>query len=145
MEPFHPDAADPVHARLLDRLRAEEIGWLGSTGRDGYPHAVPVWFLWHDDTVLIFSSPGAAKVKNLRADPRALFHLEGGPRGEHLQLLQGTVEFSDWPTSAWLEQVGDAFLQKYAEGIVEFGATPESFAADYPLALVFRPHKFIGW
>jgi Pyridoxamine 5'-phosphate oxidase len=28
------------------RLEKDLIIWLATGGRDGHPHAVPVWFLW---------------------------------------------------------------------------------------------------
>lgn len=145
MTGFRLDPADPVHARALGRLAAEEIGWLGSIGRDGYPHAVPVWFVWADDAVVVFSQPPAAKVKNLRADPHALFHLEAGDDGEQLQVLRGLAEVSAEPTSAWMERVGEAYLAKYGEGIERLGSTPERFAAEYSVAIVLRPHSLIAW
>jgi PPOX class probable F420-dependent enzyme len=148
---FRLDEANAVHARALARLRTEQIGWLGSTGRDGFPHAVPVWFLWHCDAesgggaALVFSQPGAAKVKNLRADPRALFHLEAGADGEQLQVLQGTAELSAEPTAVWLDRVREAYLAKYGAGIERLGSTAASFAADYSTTIVVRPHKLIAW
>lgn len=139
------DPSNPVHARAQERLETEPIGWLGSTGRDGFPHSVPVWFLWHEGTVVIFSPPGAAKTRNLQADPRAVFHLEAGHDGEQLHALQGTVELSADPTSVWLERVGDAYLAKYAAGIEALRSTPERFAKEYSVAIVLHPHKLIAW
>ena len=145
MSAFHLDPGDDVHARALARLESEQIGWLGSTGRDGYPHAVPVWFLWHEGVVLVFTQPKAAKTKNLRADPRAMFHLEAGDDGEQLQVLQGVVELSDEPSSAWFERVGDAFFEKYHAGFERLGWSRERMAADYSVVVVFRPEKLIAW
>lgn len=139
------DPANEVHARALRRLQTERIGWLGTNGRDGYPHAVPVWFLWHDDAVLVFSQPPTAKVRNLRADPRAMFHLEAGADGEQLQVLQGTAELLTEPTEAVAERVGEAYLQKYASGIEHLGWTPEKMYADYSTVIRLHPHKLIAW
>ena len=139
------DPANEVHARALHRLGTERIGWLGTNGRDGYPHAVPVWFLWHDDAVLVFSQPTTAKVRNLRADPRAMFHLEAGADGEQLQVLQGTAELLAESTAVWAERVGKAYLQKYAAGIAHLGWTPEKMFADYSTVIRLRPHKLIAW
>ena len=145
MTDFRLDPANDVHARTLESLRTEEIGWLGSNGRDGFPHAVPVWFLWHDDAVLTFSQPHAAKVRNLRADPRAMLHLEAGDDGERMQVLQGTVEISDEPAAAWFERIGDAYLAKYQTGLDNLGWSVERMTGDFSLALILRPHKLIAW
>ena len=142
---FRLDPADDVHARALQRLRTEEIGWLGSTGRNGYPHAVPVWFLWHDGAAITFSQPKAAKVKNLRKNPNALFHLEAGPTGDDMDVMQGTAEISDEPLDAWLDRIGDAYLAKYGAPLQRLGWTPERLFGDYSLPIVFRPHKILSW
>lgn len=144
-EPLVWDRSNDVHSRALARLESEEIGWLGSTGRDGYPHAVPVWFLWHEDAVLTFSQPRAAKARNLRADPRAMFHLEAGEDGEQLLVLQGTAELSPEPAAAWFERIGETYLAKYQAGLDRLGWTVERMAGDYSLAVVIRPHKLIAW
>ena len=145
MTDFRLDPSNDVHARALARLESEQIGWLGSNGRNGYPHAVPIWFLWHEGQALIFSPPGAAKTKNLRADPRAMFHLEAGDDGEQLQVLQGLAELSDEPSGVWFERVGDAFFEKYRAGYARLGWSRDDMARDYSVTIVFRPEKLIAW
>ncbi|MBN9169639.1 pyridoxamine 5'-phosphate oxidase family protein [Microbacterium sp.] len=145
MTDFRLDPADDVQGRALAALKSEEIGWLGSTGRDGFPHAVPVWFLLHDDAVVVFSQPHAAKARNLRADPRAMFHLEAGDDGERLAVLQGTAELSEDPSSIWAERIGDAYAAKYRDGLARLNLTMDGMAEDYSLTIVVRPHKLIAW
>lgn len=145
MTVFTLDPADERHAKALARLENEEIGWLGTVGRDGFPHAVPLWFLWHDGAAYVFSQPGSVKVKNLRENPRALLHLEAGDDGEQLHVLQGTVELSDEPTVAWLDRIGEPYLAKYAGGIANLGWTNDRMWTEYSTVLIFRPHKLIAW
>lgn len=142
---FEFDLTDDVHARALRSLETEQIGWLGSNGRNGYPHAVPVWFLWHEGAVMVFSQPGAAKVKNLRADPRAMFHLESGADGERLQVWQGQAELSAEPSAVWFERVGDSFFGKYRAGYERLGWSRDDMQKDYSVAVLFRPEKLIAW
>ncbi|WP_349428913.1 pyridoxamine 5'-phosphate oxidase family protein [Microbacterium sp. LWS13-1.2] len=139
------DASNEREAKALGRLRSEEIAWLGTIGRDGFPHAVPVWFLWQDDVAYVFCQPGSAKVKNLRENPRAMLHLEAGDDGEQLHVLQGTVELSPEPTVDWLDRLGGAYLAKYAGGIERLGWTNDRMWADYSTVVIFRPHKLIAW
>ncbi|GAA2011555.1 pyridoxamine 5'-phosphate oxidase family protein [Microbacterium ulmi] len=138
------DPSVPAHAAALDRLETREIAWLGSTGRDGYPHSVPVWFVWHDGAAVVFSQPHAAKARNLRADPRASLVLETAAHGEEWVLLQGTVEFSPEPASAWLERFADVYLAKYGDGLAFLGWTPERITGDYSLVLLFHPQRIIA-
>lgn len=138
------DASDPRHARALELLDERTIGWLGTNGRDGYPHAVPVWFVWHDDAVLTFSQPRAAKAHNLRADPRAMLQLETSDDGEEWLVLQGEAELLPEPTAVWIERVREQYLAKYAAGLDALGWPIERIIDDFSLAIALRPNKLIG-
>jgi hypothetical protein len=37
------------------RLKRELIIWLVTTGKDGRPHSVPVWFWWDGKSFLVYS------------------------------------------------------------------------------------------
>ena len=139
------DPADDIHARALARLASEEVAWLGTIGRDGYPHAVPIWFLVHDNRLLVLSEPATAKVRNLRENPHAFLHLEAGENGDHLTVLQGTATLSERPTAEWLDAIGERYAAKYAEGLVRQKLTLESMAARYSTVIVFEPVKLIAW
>jgi PPOX class probable F420-dependent enzyme len=143
--PFEFDPADDIHARTLSRLESEQIAWLGTTGRDGYPHAVPVWFLWRDGRSLIFSEPNTAKVRNLRADGRAVLHLEAGDDHEQLAVLRGTAVLSPQPTVEWLESVGDEYAQKYRGGLIGVKMTLPEMAARYSVVIEITPLQLIAW
>ena len=144
-EPFVFDPSNEVHARSLARLESLQIGWLGTTGRDGYPHAVPVWFLWRDGRALVFSEPATAKVRNIRADGRVVFHLEAGADGEQLTVLRGRAELSAEPTAAWLDRVGEEYAQKYASGLAGLTLTLPEMAARYTVVIEVTPHQLIAW
>jgi hypothetical protein len=55
------EVATPKDAHEVERLRSEIIGWLATTRPDGHPNLAPVWFLWEDPTILIFSQPNKQK------------------------------------------------------------------------------------
>jgi len=141
---FAFDPAVRAHARALELLDTREIGWLATNGRNGYPHAVPVWFVWHDGAVLTFSQPHAAKARNLEADRRAPFQLETSEDGEEWLLLQGDVEILAEPTAVWIEAVRGRYLEKYQTGLDALGWPLERIIDDFSLALAFRPHKLIS-
>lgn len=143
--PFVFDPADEVHARALTRLDSEQIGWLATTGRDGYPHAVPIWFLWRDGRALIFSEPATAKVRNIRHDPRVAFHLEAGDDHEQLTVLRGTAELSAQPTIEWLESVGEDYARKYRSGLAGLNLTLPQMAARYSVVIEITPRQLISW
>ncbi|SFR83727.1 PPOX class probable F420-dependent enzyme, Rv3369 family [Agromyces sp. CF514] len=143
--PFAFDPENEVHARALVRLTNERIAWFGSTSRNGYPHSVPVWFLWHEGAVVILSEPGAVKVRNASRDPRVLVHLESGHDEEQLTVLQGTVEVLNDAATAWLPAIGDAYLEKYEHDLPPLKLTLEGMAAKYSTILRVTPEKLIAW
>jgi hypothetical protein len=55
-----------------ERLVASRDYWVVSVWPDGRPHAMPVWGVWDDDTMLFSSSGRSRKVRNLLADPRCV-------------------------------------------------------------------------
>ncbi len=142
---FAFDAANDVHARALRRLETEQVAWFGTIGRDGYPHAVPIWFLWHDGRALIMSEPETAKVRNLRANDHVLLHLEAGADGEQLTVLRGTAAISPEPSSAWVERIGDAYTAKYDAWLQRLSLTTATMAERYSVLIEVTPHKLVAW
>lgn len=138
------DPAVARHARALALLNERVIGWLATNGRDGYPHSVPVWFVWHDDAAIIFTQPGSAKARNLRVDPRAALQLETSEDGEEWLLLQGDAELLPEPTSVWMQRVGADYLRKYRAGLDALGWQPERIIEDFSLVIALRPRRIIG-
>jgi PPOX class probable F420-dependent enzyme len=63
-------------------LKNEYFIWLTTVDAKGAPQPRPVWFIWEDDSFLIFSQPNAFKVKHLKNNPRVSLHFntedEGG-------------------------------------------------------------------
>jgi PPOX class probable F420-dependent enzyme len=139
------DPSNDVHVRALARLASEQIGWIGTTGRDGYPHAVPIWFLWHGGRALVFSEPATAKVRNLRADPRVSLHLEAGDDHEQLTVLRGRAELSPKPTTEWLDSVGEDYERKYRSGLAGLKLTLPDMAARYSVVIEITPLQLIAW
>lgn len=139
------DPTNDVHARSLARLESEQVGWLGTIGRDGFPHAVPIWFLWRDGRALILSEPTTAKVRNIRADDRVLLHLEAGDDGEQLTVLRGTAAISPEPSTAWLPRIADDYTAKYDAWLQRLELTTESMAERYSALIEVTPHKLVAW
>ncbi|MGN8552067.1 UNVERIFIED_CONTAM: pyridoxamine 5'-phosphate oxidase family protein [Microbacterium sp. SLM126] len=144
-EPFVFDPSNEVHARTLARLEAEQVAWIGTTGRDGYPHAVPVWFVWLGDRALLLSEPRTAKVRNLEADPKVLLHLEAGADGEQLAVLRGVATLSPGAGPEWAERVGAAYGAKYDEWMLRLGLTVETMFARYSTVIEITPVSLIAW
>jgi PPOX class probable F420-dependent enzyme len=142
---FTFDPANEVHARALARLGSEQVAWFGTIGRDGYPHAVPIWFLWRDGKALILSEPQTAKVRNLRENDRVMLHLEAGADGEQLLVLRGTAAISPDPATAWVESIGAEYAAKYDEWMQRLKLPMDTMAERYSVVIEVTPHKLIAW
>lgn len=68
---------------------------LVSVGRDGYPHAVPMWFTIDDDGCCYMTTYGRAqKTVNVRRNPKVALLVESGETYDQLEgvLIRGTAE-----------------------------------------------------
>jgi PPOX class probable F420-dependent enzyme len=129
---FQLDPNDSKQAHIADRLRNELILWLASVRPDGRPHLVPVWFLWEDETILIFSKPKNQKLTNLQANPAVAVALDSADDGDDIVVLEGVATLVNDPdTSAKLA----AYATKYADRLADMGWTPESMAKEYTEAI----------
>ncbi len=123
---------------IESRLLKDVIIWLVTAGTDGRPHAVPVWFLWDGASFLIYSVPGQ-KVRDIEANPNVAMHLNTTPTGGSVVRIDGTTAHLHRQPPAY--KVPD-YIRKYASLIKSNGWTPESFSADYHIALRVRPTRF---
>ncbi|HEX6122984.1 MAG TPA: TIGR03667 family PPOX class F420-dependent oxidoreductase [Ktedonobacterales bacterium] len=132
------DLTGPKHTHTLERLRDDVILWLASMRPDGRPHIVPVWFLWENGTVLIFSKPDNQKVRNLRQHPQVVLALDDTQDGEDVVMLDGTAELVD---DASVTAALPAYAAKYHTRIQRLFGTPEQMAALYSQAIRVTPTK----
>src|SRR5262249_19407493 len=64
-------------ARVEARLSTNLMAWLTTVNPAGRPDSVPVWFLVRDDgTILVYSQPGKAKLRNIAANPQVSLGLD---------------------------------------------------------------------
>src|SRR5262249_29029134 len=127
--------------RAARRLREEKIGWLVTVGASGNPQPVPVWFLWEGETILIYSQPETAKLRNLATNPRVALHLDGDGQGGDIVILTGEARVvADQPPA----DRGPAYLAKYRQVIARMGMTPDRFARAYSVAIRLAPGRLDG-
>jgi PPOX class probable F420-dependent enzyme len=131
------DLTQERDAHIDQRLRENQIIWLGSVRPDGRPHLVAVWFLWTGKDLLIFSKPNAQKIRNLRQNPHVILALDNTDQGNIM--LEGEAELLDDPlASATLPE----YVAKYGVHITGMGYTPETLASVYSQAIRITPTKF---
>src|SRR5512132_209562 len=132
------DPSRQGHAQAERRLRSEPIAWLTTVRADGQAQASPVWFLWDGETFLLYSQPGAQKVRNLAANPKVALHLGDDGNGGDVVSFEGTATVE--PDGPRADRV-DGYLAKYQAAIEALGYEPGPFARTYSLAIRVRPTR----
>jgi len=136
------DPSSKGHAHAERRLRSEPVAWLTTVRADGQAQASPVWFLWDGDTFLLYSQPGAQKVRNLAANPKVALHLGDDGNGGDVVSFEGTATVE--PDTPRADRV-DGYLAKYQAAIEALGYEPGPFARTYSLAIRVRPTRVRIW
>src|SRR5262249_563713 len=125
-------------ARVESRLRTNLMAWLTTVNPAGRPDSVPVWFLVRDDgTILVYSQPGKAKLRNIAANPHVSLGLDGTERGRDIIRLEGAMRARIHPAA---DQVPE-YAAKYAERIGAIFGTVERFAEAFSEAIVITPSR----
>jgi PPOX class probable F420-dependent enzyme len=137
-----PDPATPFGERVARRLREELVIWLTVTGADGTPQPAPVWFLWENETFLIYTLANAKRLAHIERNPRVALNFDGDGSGGDIIVFTG--EARQAPDTPPADQ-HPTYAEKYHDLIAEEFQTAENFARGYPVALRVTPHKVRGF
>jgi len=133
---FDTGSASDQHA--LDRLRADRIGWLTTVTPGGQPQTFPIWFLWDDGELLVYSDRRAKRNENIAANPRVSLHLNDNGRGGDIVIVEGEARIDDATPPV---KDNPAYLAKYGEMIDAYLGSPEEMGAVYSVPLRIRPTR----
>ena len=129
--------------KVKQHLEGEYFIWFTTVGTDLTPQPRPVWFIWEDDSFLIFSRPDTHKVAHLKEHPKVALHFNTDDEAdEDVIVFLGVAEID--PDAPPAHEVR-AYRKKYATGMDELAMTPEAFSQEYSLAIRVRPTKVRGW
>ena len=123
------------------RLRSAQIGWITTVNHAGQAQSSPVWFVWDGEAIHVATRPASPKVRNVAANPRVAFHVDGAAPGDVVVSIEGRAEVRDQL------DVSDAYVAKYAAGMDRIGVTPGDYFADFSGALriaLFRWRVFVS-
>ncbi len=127
--------------RVARRLVDERIIWLTTTDSLGTPQPRPVWFLWQDDTFLIYSRPNTAKLDHIVVNPSVSLNFNGDSQGGDIIVFTGVAELAhDAPQANAVA----AYVAKYTDGFARINMTADQFADIYSEAIRVRPAKLRG-
>lgn len=136
------DMNDPGQARIVERLQHEEYAYFITVRPDGRPHAVPVCFLWEDNSILIFSIPESIKVRNLRQNPHVALALDSFGDNDYFSVIvEGRAELVDEPG---LDMTYPAYAVKHAalsERLFGTSTPPVQFIRTYAQVIRLTPTR----
>lgn len=133
------DPSTEAGAKALRRLETELIGWVTTINPEGQPQSSPIWFLWRDGEVLVYSHIRAPRNHNVQANPRVAFNLNTDLDGDEVVTMEGEarIDLGLPPSSA-----DGAYQAKYRHMVDRYGWTPEWLAESYPVPIVIRPTRW---
>lgn len=126
-----------------ERLSSTPVAWLTTVRADGQPQSSCVWFHFDGTDLLVASHSQAAKLRNIRGNPKVSFHLDGDGQGGDVVTLDGVAEIieGDPPT----ERI-DAYLTKYDDVIrTRLQTTPEQLRREYASTIRITPSRVRAW
>jgi PPOX class probable F420-dependent enzyme len=128
---------------VQQHLANQSVIWLTTVDSKLTPQPRPVWFIWENDSFLIFSQANANKVKHIRKHPRVALHFNTDETGDkRVIVFTGEALIDD--SSPPAHEV-PAYLKKYNDGIAALEMTPEEFSREYSTAIKIRPTEVRGW
>ncbi|HEV2404696.1 MAG TPA: TIGR03667 family PPOX class F420-dependent oxidoreductase [Ktedonobacterales bacterium] len=137
-----PDPATDFGQRVMKKLRDERLIWITSVGADGTPQPNPVWFLWDEESFLIYTQPTAARLKHIKRNPRVSLHFETHDDGDDVVIFAGEARVvPDEP----LAHEHAAYMAKYKDSMANVSGSAEAMARDYSVAMRVTPTKVRGF
>ena len=138
--PGYDASAAETLTRALPMLESAHTVWLSTVGGDHAPHLVPTWFLWDGEALLVFSRPGAVKVRNLRRHPRLMIALGEPDQDFAVSLIEARATLLPGPA-----QVPDAFFAKYRRPLAATGLDDETYRRTFTQAIRIVPTRYLAW
>jgi len=132
------DSGSDADRHALTRLAGDKVAWLTSVTPAGQPQTFPVWFLWGDGEVLVYSATKAMRNRNIATNPRVSVHLEGDGDGGDLVIIEGTARVDHTTPSPDRHA---AYMAKYGELMVRDVGSVERFVADYTIPVRITPTR----
>jgi PPOX class probable F420-dependent enzyme len=97
-------------------LRQSRTIRVATVWRDGTPHVVPLWFVWHDGIVFLNSTRGNPTVENMLRHGRAAGVVDDGEKYDELRgvVVTGRIEVAE--DDARLPHAERTWSDKYLGG-----------------------------
>lgn len=111
---------------VIDRLSSDKHGWLTTVAKSGQPVPRLVWFYFDGTDVLVYTEPGAAKVRHIGAHPRVSLNLDSDGNGSGIIAVGGTASVDAEGANPLHDE---RYRAKYGEFAASLGFSDEFLAA----------------
>ncbi|MEH3136389.1 MULTISPECIES: TIGR03667 family PPOX class F420-dependent oxidoreductase [Mycolicibacterium] len=74
---------------ILDRLKSDDFAWLTTVAKSGQPVPKLVWFLFDGTDIVVYTEPGAAKVRHIGNHPQVSLNLDSDGNGGGIIVIGG--------------------------------------------------------
>lgn len=125
-----------ISPELAARIDKAYFLWLTTVRADGMPQPTPIWFVYENGTILLYSKPDAQKVKNIRQNSKVALSFGEDHEGEEFFVIMGEAAVDE---TAPRSIDHPAYQTKYGEGIIRIDFTPESLAQTFSLPIRITP------
>ncbi len=112
--------ATDLTPEVTQRLTADHYGWLTTVAKSGLPVPKLVWFYFDGAEIVIYTAPGSAKVRHVRAHPQVSLNLDSDGRGGGIIVLGGAARVDAEDVDP---RDDGPYWQKYGPTSDEFGLT----------------------
>jgi len=125
------------------QIKSEYFVWLTTVDSKGTPQPKPVWYVWENDSFLIYSKAKAFKLKHIQKNPSVSLHFNtADEKGEQRLIIFTGIAKID--PQALPTNKHHAYMRKYKSGIISLNSTPAQFAAEYSVAIRVSPTNLRG-
>jgi PPOX class probable F420-dependent enzyme len=132
------DTGSDADRHALERLERDMVAWLSTVTPDGQPQTFPIWFLWQDGEVLVYSDYRARRNGNIAVNPKVSLHLQATLRGSDIVVIEGRARVDP---AAPGPRADTAYLAKYSAWIDDEIGGIDVFAATWNVPIRITPTR----
>ncbi len=118
-------------------MAASNIAVIGTIGRDGTPHQVPVWYEWRDGVLLIPTERRSQKWVNIQRDPRVSLCIDTRDSPVQVAIFRGVADELE---TDYLEARARFYARYHGEGAEAALAANPVDPADWVVIRVTPEH-----
>lgn len=137
-QPWQGLLAGDRGAWAREHLEHDVVGWLTTVAADGRPQSSVISFLWEGDSIIFYSRPDTAKLRNIARSPLVSFHLQSDAYGDEVLSIEGTA---DVDRSVPPSDVYGPYQAKYVEPLAHWGMDEAQTARDFSVPIRIRPTR----